>query len=152
MEHLDIENSQYITDLFGIEDGNIKIIEEELGVTVSLRDDKLSVDSEDEEKAQIAVNVIKRLINLLQKKEKIDKRRIRYAVELAKEGKDELIEEIMSDVVAITYKGAQIRCKTLGQQKYVRAMQKNTVVFGVGPAGTGKTYLAMANAVMAFKK
>ena len=71
--------------------------------------------------------------------------------ELAKEGKDELIEEIMSDVVAITYKGAQIRCKTLGQQKYVRAMQKNTVVFGVGPAGTGKTYLAMANAVMAFK-
>ena len=151
MEHLDIENAQYITELFGIEDGNIKIIEEELGVTVALRDDKISVDSDDDEKAQIALNVIKRLINLLHKNEKIDKRRIRYAVELAKEGKDELIEEIMSDVVAITYKGAQIRCKTLGQQKYVRAMQKNTVVFGVGPAGTGKTYLAMANAVMAFK-
>lgn len=151
MEYLDIENSQYITELFGVEDSNIRIIEEELGVNVILRDDKLSVESDDDEKAEIALNVIKRLINLLYKKEKIDKRRIRYAVELAKEGKDELIEEIMSDVVAITYKGAQIRCKTLGQQKYVKAMQKNTVVFGVGPAGTGKTYLAMANAVMAFK-
>ena len=151
MENLDIENSQHITELFGVEDSNIKIIEEELGVTVTLRDDKLSVESDDDEKTEVALNVIKRLINLLHKKEKIDKRRIRYAVELAKEGKDELIEEIMSDVVAITYKGAQIRCKTLGQQKYVKAMQKNTVVFGVGPAGTGKTYLAMANAVMAFK-
>jgi len=151
MEYINIENSEYLTELFGMRDENIRIIEDELNVRIALRDDRLVVDSEDNEKAVIANRVIKRLINLLARNEKIDRSRIRYAVELAKEGRDELIEEIMSDVVAITYKGSQIRCKTLGQQKYVRAMQNNTVVFGVGPAGTGKTYLAMANAVMAFK-
>ncbi len=147
---MDIENAGYLSVLFGMQDEHIKIIEDELKVRISLRDDKLSVDG-DEENTSVAVSVIKRLINLIKRNEKIDRSRIRYAVELAKEGKDELIEEIMSDVVAITYKGARIRCKTLGQQKYVRAIEKNTVVFGVGPAGTGKTYLAMANAVMAFK-
>lgn len=151
MEQINIENSEYLTELFGMRDENIRIIEDELNVRIALRDDRLQIDSVDEEKALIASRVIKRLVNLLRRNEKIDRSRIRYAVELAKEGRDELIEEIMSDVVAITYKGAQIRCKTLGQQKYVRAMQKNTVVFGVGPAGTGKTYLAMANAVMAYK-
>lgn len=151
MEYVNIENPEYLTELFGMRDENIRIIEDELNVRILLMDDKLTVNGEDTEKALVAGRVIKRLINLLARNEKIDRSRIRYAVELAKEGRDELIEEIMSDVVAITYKGTQIRCKTLGQQKYVRAMQKNTVVFGVGPAGTGKTYLAIANAVMAFK-
>lgn len=151
MGSVTIEKAEYLAELFGMYDENIRIIEDELGVRISLREDQLSVDSDDEEKSAVAVRVINRLINLLARNVKIDRTRIRYAVELAKEGRDELVEEIMSDVVAITYKGTQIRCKTLGQQKYVKAMQKNTVVFGVGPAGTGKTYLAMANAVMAFK-
>ncbi|MBP5661552.1 MAG: PhoH family protein [Clostridia bacterium] len=151
MGFVTIEKAEYLPELFGSYDENIRIIEDELGVRISLRDDQLAVDGEDEEKAEIAVRVIKRLINLLSRREKIDRTRIRYAVELAKEGRDELVEEIMSDVVAITYRGTQIRCKTLGQQKYVKAMQKNTVVFCEGPAGTGKTYLAMAAAVMAYK-
>lgn len=145
---IEIEKSEYLLLLFGNCDENIKIIEDELNVRVSTREGELVVEGEEKE---VAERVIRRLLNLLARREKIDRTRIRYAVELAKEGRDELVEEIMSDVVAITYKGTQIRCKTLGQQKYVRAMQKNTVVFGVGPAGTGKTYLAMANAVMAFK-
>ncbi len=151
MEYITIEKAEYLTELFGRYDENIRIIEDELGVRIALADGGITVDSDDDKKICVAARVINRLINLLSRSEKIDRTRIRYAVELAKEGRDELVEEIMSDVVAITYRGAQIRCKTLGQQKYVKAMQKSTVTFGVGPAGTGKTYLAMANAVMAFK-
>lgn len=151
MEYITIEKAEYLTELFGRYDENIRIIEDELGVRIALADGGITVDSDDDKKICVAARVINRLINLLSRSEKIDRTRIRYAVELAKEGRDELVEEIMSDIVAITYRGAQIRCKTLGQQKYVKAMQKSTVTFGVGPAGTGKTYLAMANAVMAFK-
>ena len=74
-----------------------------------------------------------------------------YAVDLAKEGNADLITELESDVVAFTAKGRRIKCKTLGQKKYVNALKRNTVVFGVGPAGTGKTYLAVAMAVLAYK-
>ena len=118
MGSVTIEKAEYLAELFGMYDENIRIIEDELGVRISLREDQLSVDSDDEEKSAVAVRVINRLINLLARNVKIDRTRIRYAVELAKEGRDELVEEIMSDVVAITYKGTQIRCKTLGQQKY----------------------------------
>lgn len=151
MNSITIEKSEYLPELFGRYDENIRIIEDELNVRITLADGTVNVNSENEDNIEIATRVIKRLVNLLSRNEKIDRTRIRYAVELAKEGRDELVEEIMSDVVAITYRGAQIKCKTLGQQKYVRAMQKSTITFGVGPAGTGKTYLAMANAVMAFK-
>lgn len=151
MSFITIERQEYLSELFGNYDENIRILEDELSVRISQREDGVTVDGEDEEQIQTAEKVIRRLINMLVKNDKIDKTRIRYAIDLAKEGRDELIEEIMSDVVAITYKGTQIKCKTLGQHKYVHAMQKNTVVFGVGPAGTGKTYLAMASAVMAFK-
>ncbi len=151
MSFINIDRQEYLSELFGSYDENIRILEDELSVRISQREDGLNIDGDDEEQVLTAEKVIRRLINMLVKNDKIDKTRIRYAIDLAKEGRDELIEEIMSDVVAITYKGTQIKCKTLGQHKYVRAMQKNTVVFGVGPAGTGKTYLAMANAVMAFK-
>ena len=92
-----------------------------------------------------------KLIATLRKGEKIDKSRINYAVELAKEGQADQIDAIMQDVVAVTARGRQVRCKTLGQRKYVKAVKENTVTFAVGPAGTGKTYLAMAMAVVAFK-
>lgn len=151
MDIINVDKAEYLPELFGNRDENIGIIEEELGVRVFTDNGGIAVEGEDSGMNAVAVNVIRRLLNLLAKNEKIDKTRIRYAAELAKEGRDDLIEEIMSDAVAITYKGAKIRCKTLGQRKYVQAMQKNTVVFGVGPAGTGKTYLAMANAVMAYK-
>lgn len=151
MANVAIDKPEFLPELFGTYDENVRIIEDELGVRIAMQDGGLKVDGDDAEKAAVAVRVITRLLNLLSRREKIDRTRIRYAVELAKEGRDELVEEIMSDVVAITYKGSQIRCKTLGQRKYVEAMRRNTVVFGVGPAGTGKTYLAMAAAVMAYK-
>ena len=83
--------------------------------------------------------------------ENIDRSRIRYAIDLAKEGNADLILELIDDVVAFTNKGRKIKCRTLGQKKYISALKRNTVVFGVGPAGTGKTYLAVAMAVLAYK-
>lgn len=148
--YIPIEDVSLISALFGQYDENIRVIEDEINVRVSMESDNIVISGE-EEAASLAGTVINRLIILLRKGERIDKSRIRYAIELAAEGRDELIEEIMSDVVAITYRGKQIKSKTLGQQKYVSAMKNNTITFGIGPAGTGKTYLAMAMAVMAFK-
>ena len=95
--------------------------------------------------------VIEKLLELIRRGETIDRGRIRYAIDLAKEGNADLILELGSDVVAFTAKGKQIKCKTIGQKNYVKALKKHTVVFGVGPAGTGKTYLAVAMAVLAYK-
>ena len=103
------------------------------------------------EQADLACTVLEKLIAMLRRNEKIDKSRINYAVELAKEGNADMIDAIMQDVIAITARGRQVRCKTLGQRNYVKAVRENVVTFAVGPAGTGKTYLAVAMAVKAFK-
>jgi phosphate starvation-inducible protein PhoH and related proteins len=95
--------------------------------------------------------VLERLVGIVARGEAIDKTRIRYAVELAGEGNADRIDEIMRDVIAITYRGRQVKCKTLGQKQYVEAIKANTCTFAVGPAGTGKTYLAIAMAVVALK-
>ena len=145
-----MEDAGLTSALFGQYDENIRVIEDEINVRIGVEADNIAISGE-EKAASLAGTVINRLIILLRKGERIDKSRIRYAIELAAEGRDELIEEIMSDVIAITYRGKQIKSKTLGQQKYVSAMKNNTITFGIGPAGTGKTYLAMAMAVMAFK-
>lgn len=147
---IEIENPDMLAELFGQRDENVRVIEDETGVRISMQEGSICITGQ-QEQAEVAQTVVRRLMLLLARRERIDKTRIRYAIELAAEGRDELIDEIMSDVVAITYRGKQIRAKTLGQSRYVNAMKNNTVVFGVGPAGTGKTYLAMAAAVMAFK-
>ena len=147
---IEIENPDMLAELFGQRDENVRVIEDETGVRISMQEGSICISGQ-QEQAEVAQTVVHRLMLLLARRERIDKTRIRYAIELAAEGRDELIDEIMSDVVAITYRGKQIRAKTLGQSRYVNAMKNNTVVFGVGPAGTGKTYLAMAAAVMAFK-
>ena len=147
---IEIENPDMLAELFGQRDENVRVIEDETGVRISMQEGSICISGQ-QEQAEVAQTVVRRLMLLLARRERIDKTRIRYVIELAAEGRDELIDEIMSDVVAITYRGKQIRAKTLGQSRYVNAMKNNTVVFGVGPAGTGKTYLAMAAAVMAFK-
>ena len=147
---IEIENPDILAELFGQRDENVRVIEDETGVRISMQEGSICISGQ-QEQAEVTQTVVRRLMLLLARRERIDKTRIRYAIELAAEGRDELIDEIMSDVVAITYRGKQIRAKTLGQSRYVNAMKNNTVVFGVGPAGTGKTYLAMAAAVMAFK-
>ena len=139
-----------LSKLLGVFDENLNIISRETGVTAYVEGTKITLSGE-ENRVLLAETVINKLAGIIRSGEPIDKTRIIYCVELAKEGNAEGIEKVMSGVIAITSRGKQIKCKTVGQKKYVDAIKKNTVVFGVGPAGTGKTYLAVAMAVSAFK-
>ena len=103
------------------------------------------------EKVDLARLTLEKLSEILRRGETVDRTRIRYAIGLAAEGKADRIGEIMRDVIAITYRGRQVKCKTLGQKQYIEAIKSNTCCFAVGPAGTGKTYLAIAMAVVAMK-
>ena len=145
-----VPDQQAMMALYGSFDENMQVLETECGVRVRVSDRELTVEGEAGHTA-VATDVLTRMLDMIKKGEPIDKTRIRYAIALAKEGQGELISQMMGDVVLVTYKGKQIKCRTLGQKKYVDAMRKNTVVFGIGPAGTGKTYLAMAMAVLAIK-
>ena len=136
--------------LFGVFDENLKVIEAETGTSIRSDAENILISGE-EENAAIAQNVIEKLLMLIRKDEKIDRGRIRYAIDLAREGNSELILELADDVIAFTNRGKQIKCKTVGQKRYINALKHKTVVFGVGTAGTGKTYLAVAMAVLAFK-
>lgn len=136
--------------LFGVFDENLKVIEAETGTSIRSDAENILISGEEENTA-IAQNVIEKLLMLIRKDEKIDRGRIRYAIDLAREGNSELILELADDVIAFTNRGKQIKCKTVGQKRYINALKHKTVVFGVGPAGTGKTYLAVAMAVLAFK-
>lgn len=136
--------------LLGTFDENLNIITRELGVAASVEGTAVKVTG-DAENAALAARVLEGILKLIRVGESVDKTRIVYCIELAREGNLDNIEQVMSDVVAVTFRGKQIKCKTLGQKKYVDAIKKNTVVFGVGPAGTGKTYLAVCLAVSAYK-
>ena len=136
--------------LFGMNDRNIAALETELDVTVTLRGDEMIVSGEDES-VNLAVAVVDKLIYQLNQGEPIDAARVRYAVQLARNGELDKLDEILTDVVALTHRGRQIKCKTIGQREYVEAVRKHELTIAVGPAGTGKTYLAMALAVVALK-
>lgn len=149
-----IVNADRVEDLvevFGSFDENIKRIEEALGVTIINRGAELKVSGESEA-ADKAVRTLEGLLSLAAKGEVIDEQRVRYLITLVKEGNDAQVAQMAKDVVCITAKGKPIKAKTVGQQNYMRAIGKNTVTIGVGPAGTGKTYLAVAAAVAAFRE
>ncbi len=147
---LSLENMETYLALFGMNDRNMAALEQEMEVSVSLHGNELTIRGEGEN-VSLAEQVIEKLIEMLKKGEMIDASRIRYAVALAREGRLEEISEILGDVVAITHRGKRIQCKTLGQKEYVAAVRKNELTLAVGPAGTGKTYLAMAMAVVAMR-
>ena len=145
-------NAERVEDLiavFGSFDENIKRIEEALNVTIINRGIELKV-SGDEEQVDKAVRTLEGLLSLASKGETIDEQRVRYLITLVQEGNDDQVTKMAEDVVCITAKGKPIKAKTVGQQTYMKAIQKNTITIGVGPAGTGKTYLAVAAAVAAF--
>jgi len=147
---LTLENMETYLSLFGMNDRNMAALEQELNVAVALRGQEIQVQGE-KENAALAEMVIVKLIDMLHHGQLIDASRIRYAVALAREGRLDEIEEILSDVVAITHRGRRIQCKTLGQREYISAVRESELTLAVGPAGTGKTYLAMAMAVVALK-
>ena len=147
---LTLENMEAYRTLFGMNDRNMAVLEQELNVQVTLREQELRIEGEEADQA-LAGQVIAKLIDMLRRGESIDLSRIRYAAALAREGRLDEIEDLLSDVVAITHRGRRIQCKTLGQKEYVSAVRDGELTLAVGPAGTGKTYLAMAMAVVALK-
>lgn len=148
---INIERLEQMTDIFGSFDENIGILERELGVTVLNRNTELKVVG-DEERADRAVRVIESLLVLSSRGEGINEQNIRYVIGLVEENKEGQISELSRDVICITVKGKPIKPKTIGQRDYINAIQNNTVTLGIGPAGTGKTYLAVAAAVNAFRE
>ena len=149
-----IVNAERLEDIiavFGSFDENIRRIEDALDVRIINRSTDLKV-SGDEEMVDKAVRTLEGLLALASKGEAIDEQRVRYLITLVNEGNDAQVEQMTKDVVCITAKGKPIKAKTVGQQKYMKAIAKNTVTIGVGPAGTGKTYLAVAAAVEAFRE
>ena len=148
---LSVERVEDLIAVFGSFDENTKRIEETLDVKIINRGTDLKVAG-DEENVDKAIRTLEGLLALSAKGEAIDEQRVRYLITLVQEGNDDSIAQMAKDVVCITAKGKPIKAKTVGQQKYMKAIQKNTITIGVGPAGTGKTYLAVAAAVAAFRE
>jgi phosphate starvation-inducible PhoH-like protein len=149
-----IVNADRVEDLiavFGSFDENIRRIEEALSVTIVNRGTELKVTG-DEESVDLGVKTLEGLLTLAAKGEMIDEQRVRYLITLVREGNADQMSQMAKGVVCITAKGKPIKAKTVGQQTYMKSIQKNTVTIGVGPAGTGKTYLAVAAAVAAFRE
>ena len=149
-QSIQAERMEQIINVFGSLDENIRIIEQEFDVKIINRDTELKVSGEDEA-VQMAARVLDGLIQLAAKGEAIGEQNVRYVISLVREGQEQKISELTKDVICITAKGKPIKAKTLGQQQYMKAIEHNTITLGVGPAGTGKTYLAVAAAVAAFR-
>ena len=147
---INAERIEQVISVFGSFDENIKKIEQAFSVRVVNRGTELKISGEDEQ-ALLAARAVELLLELASKGEDIDEQKVRYLIEQVRNGTADQVRAMSKDVICITAKGKPIRAKTLGQEKYVKAIGSNTVTFGVGPAGTGKTYLAVAAAVAAFR-
>ncbi|MBQ1451412.1 MAG: PhoH family protein [Clostridia bacterium] len=147
---IQFDNFENVLGLFGSLDENIRILENEYGVTVITRGDTIKITG-DEAAVEAAAKSVDGLFALLSKGEELNEQNVRYVIEMTKGGQDAELKKLMSDCICITASGKPIKAKTLGQKRYIDAINDNTVVFGIGPAGTGKTYLAVAMAVKAFK-
>lgn len=147
---IDVENHNNIEILFGNLDSNLRLIEKEFGVRIKINDDKISIKGDDS-----MVSLVEHLLGVLQEiintKKELTIDSLRYAIDMEKQNNSEAIKGYLDDIIVTTHDGKAIRPKTIGQKKYIDSIRKNGIVFGVGPAGTGKTYLAMAMAINAFK-
>ena len=150
-QSINIDRLDYAVNLFGSFDENIKILEKEYGVSIILRGSELKVSGETESVAR-ACAAVSALLSLASKGETLNDQNVRYAISLSDEGNAGELTKLGGDCICITSKGKPIKPKTLGQQKYVEAIRRNTIVVSIGPAGTGKTYLAVAQAVAAFRE
>lgn len=147
---MQIEQIEHVLVLFGNADQNIKIIEEHFGVNIVCRGTEVKITGESEvvSKAQRTIDT---LLAMIQKDGNLSEQNIRYVMTLVEQGSEQSMVQMNNSCIAVTVKGKPIKPKTLGQKKYIDAIENNTITFGIGPAGTGKTYLAVAMAVRAFR-
>lgn len=145
-----IDKIDRLLELFGSYDENVNAIQKQYGVNIVNRGEEIKITGA-EENVRCAAEAIKALLTLLDKGERINEQNLYYVFSLVKEGLADEISKLSDDAICVTLKGALIKPKTLGQKKYIDAIKNNTIVLGVGPAGTGKTYLAVAMAVKAFR-
>ncbi|MBQ5739693.1 MAG: PhoH family protein [Oscillospiraceae bacterium] len=150
-QRISIERLEQAVNLFGSFDENIRLIESEFHVTVANREGELRVNGEAEDTMH-ACKAINALLTLSNRGEAINEQNVRYVIGLARTGQEDKISELTQDVICISAKGRPVKPKTIGQKEYVDSIMKNSVTIGVGPAGTGKTYLAVAAAVAAFRE
>ena len=149
-QRISIERLEQAVNIFGSFDENIRLLEQEFSVAVVNRDGELRVEGE-AENTMLACKAIQALLTLSSRGEAIAEQNVRYVIGLVRAGKEEQITELTGDVLCISAKGRPVKPKTIGQKEYIASVLKNTVTIGVGPAGTGKTYLAVAAAVQAFR-
>ena len=149
-QRISIERLEQAVNIFGSFDSNIRLLEQEFHVTVVNRDGEIRVEGEPEE-TLLAAKAIQALLTLSSRGEPIGEQNVRYIIGLVRSGKEAQITELAGDVLCISAKGRPIKPKTIGQKEYIKSVLTNTVTIGVGPAGTGKTYLAVAAAVQAFR-
>ena len=149
-QRISIERLEQAVNIFGSFDENMRLLEQEFGVSVVNRDGELRVDGE-AENTMLACKAIQALLTLSTRGEAIGEQNVRYVIGLVRAGKESQISELTGDVLCISAKGRPVKPKTIGQKEYIKSVLHNTVTIGVGPAGTGKTYLAVAAAVAAFR-
>ena len=145
-----IEQQEEAYMLLGMNDRNVELLEEQLDVGIFIRGEKWTIEGE-EEAVALTEAIIAQLIRVIRKGITIDTRDVASALEMAKQGTIEYFAELYDEEIARTAKGKVIRAKTIGQREYVRTIRANDLTFGIGPAGTGKTYLAVILAVQALK-
>ena len=145
-----IAEQEFERELFGNFDENIKLIEDTLSIDVILREGNIVLMGE-EKNVDLAYRLMTELQDTVIKGKSLDKQSVTYSLSLLLEGSEMMIKEL-DDVIVVTKKGKAVQPKTLGQKKYIELINQNDITFGIGPAGTGKTYLAVAMAVSAFKK
>ncbi len=148
---IDVSDTQSLGAVFGEYDGNMKAVEEEFGVKVITRDSAVKISGDDEESVEKARQVVEGLLRRAKRGDAITEQNVSYFISLVAEGNGDKLDEIDSDCICITAKGKPIKPKTLGQKEYIKNIRENSVTVGVGPAGTGKTYLAVAMAVTSLR-
>lgn len=148
--HIEAEKIELVINLFGSFDENVRLIEKELDVAVINRGSEIKIAGEPEN-VDKAVSAVNALLAMASRGEQIGEQEVRYVMSQIETGNEEQLEELGKDVICINSRGVPVKAKTLGQKTYLQKIKENSIVFGIGPAGTGKTYLAVAAAVNAFK-
>lgn len=149
--HISVDRIEQAAELFGSFDSNMRLIEQEYGVSVVFRDSELKITGEDPEQVDRAARAVRSLITLIGGGETLSDQNVRYCMRMVAEDSEEKVAKLAGDCICVTSKGKPIKPKTVGQRTYCDNIKENTVTIGVGPAGTGKTYLAVAMAVTAFR-